>query len=336
MRDIVVYKCTVCDREVQLLRNIKSIETVGHCIITANCRGRLYIEHLIQTTEPFLTRTEEVVGLNNFFPRAKLFKFTQQFDKEIWYIRHNLAAFPLITAYDTNGVLIPDNKFTLTVIDENIVELDFNALTSGTAELYIREAPVMSIVPSVAPSDAGSLQVSTNITLGTIAVLTTEPRSVTKQVFEDDGITPLLDDNNQPVFENEPDSMRLKFTAANGNTQFNNVDITTNNSNSPWSGTRRIVIRNRTYYVGFVNIYSNGFNQALISNGTGISIESSDMGISHILLADIPFDNIDRIEDRILEINKINMSIGTLFFDNNEIFCDNAAITKIYPNLIIS
>lgn len=332
MRDIVVYKCTVCDREVQLQRKPESIETVGHCIITANCRGRLYIERVIQTTEPFLQRTAGVVGLDNFFQRPKLFRFTQRFERQIWYISHNLGVIPSVSVYDTNSVLLSDSNFELTVIDSNTVTLDFGSLQAGTAELFTRELSIPNVSRGGVVQQR-PVQISTNTNLGTITILTRKPRPVPTVVFDVDGVTPLIDEQNQPIFSTEDDTTILKFTAPSGSTQLNTVDVMSNSAASPWAGNREVIIRNQTFYIGFIDIFSNGFNQSLISTGTTISIVSSDQDISHILIASSPFERVDIIKNQIISLNSINSS---LFFDNSEIFCDNDSITRIYPSLILS
>lgn len=334
MRDIIVYKCNVCDREIQLQRNIKTIETVGGCIITSNCRGRLYTKELIKTTSPFLTRTPEVDGLDDFYPRSKLFKFTQKYDKSTWFIKHNLETFPIISVYDSNKNIIPDSSFTLNTIDKNTLKIEFGTLTSGTAELYVREVSILR-TDNETNIDIETIQVSTNLLTGTIAVLTRNPRTSLIEQKDDDGNI-VMDDDDQPILVKASDTITLKLTSSTGQVQFSSVELTKTNNNSPWSGYTKVIIRNKVYYIGFIDFYSNGFNTSLISSGTSITIEASDQGVSHFLLSDSPFERTDIIKDKVLEVSKVNSSSGSLFFDNDEIFCDNASTNKVYPNLIIT
>ena len=345
MRDIIVYKCDVCDREVQLHRKPKTIETAGRCIITAQCRGKLYVERLIKTTSPFVKRTEEVVGLDNFYPRAKLFKFTQRFDKATWVITHNLESFPIISVYDDDKNVIPDSEFTLKLIDKNTVTLTFTVSRSGTAELYVREVSVIETVAAVS-TDIETTPVSSNSLLGTMAILTTKPRGVLEQVF-DGNLDPVLDEEGQPTYTTPTDTLRFKITSAAGQIQYSSAFVNATNTGSPWTGYETVIIRNKTYYLGFVDFFSNGFNQSLISNGTIIEVDSIvspnddelnllevKQSVSHFLLAESPFDRADIIRDRILENSKVNSTTGSLFFDNDEVFCNNTFITKLYPKLI--
>lgn len=311
MRDIIVYKCDVCDREVQLQRKPKSIETAGRCIITANCRGKLYVERLIKTTSPFIKRTEEVVGLDNFYPRAKLFKFTQKYEKSTWSIQHDLETFPIIAVYDPDKNVIPDSEFQLTLVDKNTITLKFNTFRAGTAELYVREVSKAST--AVATTDSlETTPVSSDALLGTMAVLFKTPVQ--------SGAT-----------------VRLKTTSPNGQVQFSSAFATTASGTSPWSGYTKVVIRNITYYVGFIDFFSNGFNSSLITNGTVIEVDQiagASTFVTHFLLAESPFDRADIIRDGILDISKVNLTTASLFFDNDEVFCNNAYITKLYPKLI--
>jgi len=332
MRDIIVYKCDVCDRTVELQRKPRSIETVGKCIITANCRGKLYVERLIKTTSPFIKRTEEVLGLDNFYPRTKFFKFTQKFEKLNWYINHNLESFPIISIYDDDSNIVPDSEFTVNIINKNTIEIVFNTLRSGTAELYVREVSVAN-QSQAAVTVEEPVQVSTNLLTGTMAVLTRLPRTVEEIVTDENG-DPVFDEFGQPTTTTPADTVRFKLTSSTGQVQFSSAEINSVSGNSPWSGYKKIIIRNKSYYVGFVDFFSNDFNQSLISSGTSITIDSSDQNLTHFLLADSPFERVDILRNRILEVSKVNLSNGSLFFDNDEIFCDNDQITELYPNLI--
>ena len=283
---------------------------MGKCIITANCRGRLYTNQLIKTTSPFLTRTPEVDDLDDFYPRKKLFKFTQRYDKSTWYINHELETFPIISVYDSDKNLIPDSEFTLETVDKNTLKIIFGTLTSGTAELYVREVSILRAATTTT-TDIETTQVSTNLLTGTMAILSRNPRQ-------------------------ESETITLRLTSSTGQLQFSNQDITSTNTNSPWTGYSKVIIRNKVYYVGFVDFFSSGFNTALISTGTTITVEDSDQDVSHFLLANSPFERSDIINNKVLEVSKVNSSTGSLFFDNDEIFCDNTYITKVYPNLIIT
>jgi len=311
MRDIIVYKCDVCDREVQLQRKPKSIETAGRCIITDKCRGKLYVERLIKTTSPFIKRTEEVVGLDNFYQRNKLFKFTQLYEKSTWSIEHNLESFPIISVYDVDKNVIPDSDFQVTIIDKNKITLKFNTFVSGTAELYVREVSKTTTVVAVS-DEIETTPVSSDAILGTMTILTRSAAAIGT-------------------------SVSLKTTSSNGQVQFSSATITGANGSSPWSGYTKVVIRNITYYIGFIDFFSNGFNASLISNGTIIEVDqdnTSSTAVTHFLLADDPFDRADIIRDNVLEVSKINATTGSLFFDNDEVFCNNKYITKLYPKLI--
>ena len=319
---------------IQLQRKINTIETVGRCIITANCRGRLYTEQLIKTTEPFLSRTPEVDDLDDFYPRTKLFKFTQRFDKATWFINHNLETFPIISVYDSDKNLIPDSNFTLETIDQNTLKINFGSLRSGTAELYVREVSILRATSQV-DTVIETTQVSTNLLTGTMAVLTRNPRTTLVEQRDDDGNV-IMDNDGQPVLVKAADTITLKLTSSTGQIQFSSAEITSTNINSPWTGFSKVIIRNKVYYVGFIDFFSNGFNTSLISSGTSITVDDSDQDVSHFLLSDSPFERTDIIKDCVLEVSKVNSSSGSLFFDNDEIFCDNAYISKVYPNLIIT
>lgn len=311
MRDIILYLCDTCDRTIQLARKPKSIETIGKCIITQNCRGRLHVDEVIQTTSSILQRTEDVAGLSNFFPRNKLFKFTQSFSKDSWVITHNLESFPIISVFDANQVLIPDTEFTTELVNQNTVNLNFDTPRSGTAELYVRELAITANTPAIVDIAQESIQVSTNLLTGTMAFAMLEPAGV------DSTIT-------------------LRLVSPTQQVQTTRLAISNSSANSPWSNTGRVVYRNRSYYVGIVDFFSGGFNTSLISSGTTITVLEDNVGAEFLLLANSPFERADLIRDRIIEIETINANPNTLFFDNDEVFCNNVNITRVFPRLMIT
>ena len=313
MRDITVYRCDVCDREIQLPRNRKGIETVGRCIITRNCQGRLYVEDIIQTTSPFLKPVDEVFGLQNFYPRNKLFNFSQRFEKSVWYINHNLETFPIISVYDSVGNTIPDTKFKVTPQGKNVVTLEFNTPTSGTAQLYVREISINEVEEIGIGDIVEKTQVSTSLLTGTVAFATTNPRK-----------------------NLQSDTVLLELKTPGGQLEYVQMALSLTNSNSPWNGVRTVIIKNTTYYVGIGNFFSSGYNPSLISSGTTIKIAGGTSEVSHILLANEPFDRVDIITDKILKRDKINQTTNSLFFDNDQIFCNNAAISRVYPEIIVT
>ncbi len=44
---IVVYKCDVCKREKEYIRNVEGIEKIQRCTITHGCRGKLFQVELL-------------------------------------------------------------------------------------------------------------------------------------------------------------------------------------------------------------------------------------------------------------------------------------------------
>ena len=82
---IVVYKCDVCDREIEILQNPEGLETVGRCVITDGCRGNLY---QIDTKQDFIRGKfpETVAGLTDWTQRKVLYDHTQSVATFQWRI----------------------------------------------------------------------------------------------------------------------------------------------------------------------------------------------------------------------------------------------------------
>lgn len=320
MRDITVYKCDTCDRTVQIARNPHGIETVGRCIITQNCRGRLYVEDLILTTSPFVKRTPDVVGLTNFYPRKKLGKFIQTFSKQSWLIKHDLETFPIISVYDDDKTPISNLDYEVDLIDSNTVSINFNVPTSGTVEMYVREISTATREIEQSVSDDVFHPVSTNLVTGTITV-----------ALSNKALTQLSD---EPM-------VVLRLTDANGQIKNIQFSLVATDNNSPWNGTTSVVFKNKSFTVFAINIFSGGYNTSLVSDGTMVEVlKTASLPFAPqeciILLAQSPFDRADIITNRIIEADKINTLNNILFFDTDHIICNNNAITDIFPNLMMS
>jgi len=39
---VIVFRCTDCDREIQIIEQAQGLETIGRCVVTNKCRGSLY------------------------------------------------------------------------------------------------------------------------------------------------------------------------------------------------------------------------------------------------------------------------------------------------------
>ena len=95
---VVVYKCDVCKREIQLQRKIRSLESIGRCTITNGCRGSLYqidlLEDFVRGALP-----DPVSGLDDWQQRKVLHNHEQAIERDEWIIEHNMGSFPIVSVF---------------------------------------------------------------------------------------------------------------------------------------------------------------------------------------------------------------------------------------------
>ena len=95
---IVVYKCDVCKRDIELEQNIKGLENIQRCTITHGCRGKLYQTKVL----PDYVRgrlPDQVAGLDDWRQRTVLYNHEQTIESDSWLVNHNLGTFPSVSVF---------------------------------------------------------------------------------------------------------------------------------------------------------------------------------------------------------------------------------------------
>ena len=140
---IVVYRCDVCTREIELQKNPNGVETIQRCKITHGCRGKLYqvdvLPDYIRGSLP-----DNVTGLENWVQRRVLSDHTQSIERSEWTVTHNLGAFPSYSVF-VDRPLVDDlehrEEITPTdveIVDSNTLILKFDRNWSGIAQFVAR------------------------------------------------------------------------------------------------------------------------------------------------------------------------------------------------------
>ena len=132
---IVVYKCPVCDRTIDIVQNPKGLDTVGRCVITDGCRGKLYQLDFKQD----FTRgrfPDAVAGLTDWTQRKVLYDHTQAVSDSVWLIQHDLGVFPSVQVYvnipSGNDIVLTEvEPLSINIIDENNLSVTLDRNQSG-------------------------------------------------------------------------------------------------------------------------------------------------------------------------------------------------------------
>lgn len=144
---VVVYECDTCNREIDIVRNERGLDTVKRCVITNGCKGSLYqIEE--RSTSVFGRPVEDVEGLDNYRQRNILYIHNQLLSSSQWIIEHDLNTDPAVVVYidvvNLDGTksyqtMDPDD-YVVSFVDGNNIQLDFAVGTTGIAHVIARSS----------------------------------------------------------------------------------------------------------------------------------------------------------------------------------------------------
>lgn len=323
---IVVYKCDVCKREIQLQRNIDGLETISRCVITHGCRGKLYHQKVLQD---YIRGTlpEDVTGLENWLQRKVLHNHTQAIERQEWIIEHNLGTFPSVSVFvdrPIEGDL--DNREEITPTDVEIVDPDtlllrFERPWSGIAQLVARASDPNLLQPFVREAEEVILpqQISNN---GAITIAT--------QISS--------------IGERSTISLRIRYQLANNEFRVITYPVDDQPStNSPWVDFDKVVVKGKVYTVRSFNGIVAEMTTGVIVSGTNFRFTSIDKTGNEfvsinpnevlILLANEPFETVDKIKDRFVDVTSVTSTKNpfALAYDAGEFFANEEIIEPVYP-----
>lgn len=294
---IIVYKCNVCNREIEKLQNKEGLEVVQRCIITSGCRGKLY---QVDVKEDHIRgKTPATVkGLSNWVQRNALYNHTQSIKKATWKIVHNMGIIPAVSAWvsrptqddpDYISEVIPED---IIIISKNEIHLVFDRTETGIAQLVATDTAKQKVESTTQSSIvAQSTQITTNGEIS-IAVPINLPNA-------------------------SPNTIGLQLTFINELGQeviHNFISIDSQASiNSPWSDYNRVVIRSKVYSVRSFNLIDDpiaggiidSISNRVITSGSSFTFTGIDVsgGTSYrtinrselyILMSNSPYESIDK------------------------------------------
>jgi len=324
---IVLYKCDVCKRDIELIQNKTGLETIQRCVITHGCRGKLYQEKVLQD---FVRGSlpPDVSGLENYQQRKVLYNHTQSIETNEWLIQHNLGTAPSVSVFvdrptsadeDNREEITPDD---IVIVNTDIIRLVFSRPESGIAQLVARASDPTLLQPFVREAEVGLVtsQVTANSEF-TIATRTSAPLAEPTQIIVE--ITYTTTDGI---------SLAIPYAADDQPSVV-----------SPWSTFDRIVINGKVYTVRSFNMVITQQVTGIITNGSTLRLTGVDTDGSGIrpvvanemafLLATTPYDIVDKITTQYIDGVDVAGTTNpfAFFFDTAEFFADETIIRDLHP-----
>lgn len=345
---IVVYQCDTCKRQVELLRNVKGLETIQRCVITHGCRGKLIQADLLEDFSR-ASIPDEVEGLDDWIPRRVLYDHTQTIQNSVWIITHNLGTFPSISVFADRPLTDDENNREeitpgdVQIIDPNTLLLRFDRPRSGIAQLVARSSDpqLFNPIPTAAVAAIPSIQISSS---GRIVLAT---RVKSEWAATNFGV--------EVVFTSGGQSTTVAYTADSDPS-----------SATAWNGADRVVIRGKTYQVREFDGIAGEMTTGAVLNGHTFRFKGLDFdrdvdgagnltyeyqadsvdviggpylpinsGDVYILLASAPFDTADKITNQVIDITDVNATLNpfAMYYDSGEFFASESILTSLFPSI---
>jgi len=329
---IVVYKCDVCKRDIELEQNIKGLENIQRCTITHGCRGKLYqtkvLADFVRGRLP-----DQVAGLDDWRQRKVLYNHEQTIERVNWLINHDLGTFPSISVFinvpteadpDNQEEIIPTDTI---IIDEDNIRLVFETAVSGLAQLVARQSDPDLLRPfvglNISVEELQQLSLTGDIAIATRISTVGEPEIV---------------------------DLGVEYTTTTNAiiTTTYSADENETGTNSAWSDIDKVIIKGKTFTVRSFNGLITEMQDETIASGSTFKFNSITTDVVgsptnttrtiaqdevYILFASDPFDNIDKITTQYIDVFDVNESNNnfTFVYDTGEFFADKEAIQDTYP-----
>ena len=325
---IVVYKCDVCKREKEYIRNVEGLERIQRCTITHGCRGKLY-QIAVYPDYSRASAPERVVGLNDWKQRKVLYNHEQSIARDEWIITHGLGTFPSVSVYvnipiegnlDNIEEIFPQD---IEVIDDNTIKLVFDKPWAGLAQLIARQSDPDLLKPYertqvqeeelIRISNGGEISLVSRIsTVGTCDIIkihvtyTTTQNTVIKKIYE----------------------LPLNYLVLS--------------SSSAWKDFDKVIIRGKTYDIRILNgIYDAMYDQT-IGNGSTMVFDKIEICSAtserdlmqdeiYVLFANEPYATVDKVTDKYIDLYDTIQNQFSIVYDSGEFFAKSGIIQQIYP-----
>lgn len=327
---VIVYQCTVCNRQIELQEQPQGLEVIKRCVITNECRGELY---KVERKQDFVVGNypDAVAGLTNYIQRKVLYNHIQSIAEPQWLVPHNLGVNPSVQIEVDRTEQIDGEIVTtkvevepqrIQIIDENTLRLFFDRPETGIAQCIARSsaprrgANAVETTFGTTDDDIELVQVSTNGVLTIATGVDSGVFSVTLNYVSDSNAEDLASAATIPVTYN------ALFPAS---------------SNSPWNDANTIFVENASYYVRSIT-YGDPINDSGVPNGASVFFDQDTAADIRLLLALPPFDNVDKQRFQLFRpaFNQgPEQVLESFFFSDGEFFLNRNVIEDVFPPIYV-
>lgn len=340
------YKCDTCLREVELIENIKGLTTVGPCIITNNCYGRLYPTsrnpNNLRESIPKYDR-----DLEDFSKRGLFFGYNQSVESDVWTVKHNLSDSCVVIVYNIDGTIVPTDSYSQHTAN-GVTKITFSAPRIGTVHILSRAG---SMITTYASIDAtGSLTKCSYNDSITFAI----PRYITKYNSGAYPSQPGTVDYTPPRDLTASSTILIEIEVKKPNEPAVTCDETLSTliNPSPWVPWTEILVKNRKQYIlkskniRDFKIFKNTNDQSInIPDGTTLKIKRiaysdvevftaiPDRGLL-VLLANDPYTTADKELNKLIDCGEmVDANLGYFTFRDGELYAFDDNIENTYPKI---
>lgn len=295
------YQCNKCNRILDIKKNPKQLDIFNRCIITANCRGEMFI-------------VKNIIGKidNSFYDewvqRKQIYDFDQNIPQNIWTIKHNLNDYVSIVVYtyDKNNNLIKSleetaDGYVILSTDKQMVKIKFTKECIGKVQCIVTNRTLEKNTKTISSSYK-------KVSVGNILTVAIHSH------FHDDN----------------PSLPPMKIMSGISENDFNyGLSLDTS---SAWRNNGTVFIYGNTFNVYSIRIKTT-IADSLYSLNTIVDSANVNQILSYILLSNSN-DPIDRIYNKIIRID--DLEYGNNIIKNNELLCSPNLIKDCYPNIVVS
>lgn len=303
---VIVFRCSGCNRLIQLRENQRGVTSIGVCTATEGCSGTLtQVDRLQDRDVPAITN--RIPGIANRQPRNVLYNHVQSIVSTTWTVTHNLNSNPVVqVAIDRPDGTRPEvTPESVEIVDSNTTRITFNRPESGVAQFLARTTNnEQQRVTAITGPELFQLS---NDNFLTIATTDLTPSTINVDItFVEEGVeVPVVYSAEVP-----PDD------------------------ESPWNDVDTVVIRGVEYRVRTIDLGDLAASPG-IDEGSSFYFPSPN-GIV-LLLALSPYANVDRINRRVIFPTGIGLNEAAQSFavTGNQLYAVETVIEEVYPPVFV-
>ncbi len=307
---VIVFRCSGCNRLIQLRENERGVTTVGVCTITEGCSGELIqTDRIVSTSTPLLA--ERIPDITNRTPRNVLFNHTQGIVSTVWIVEHNLATNPVVqVAVDRPGQedRIEIEPLLAEIIDENNTRITFDRPESGIAQFIARSSAVPQEV-TTAVAEPTPFQLSNGGAL-TLATLDLDENPINVEII---------------FISGEGELIPQLYSAEN-------IPTTV----SPWNDADTVVVKGKEYQIRTIDVSTLPLG---ISEGASFFFNDSVYPTADMFLplALSPYNNADKIKRQLIFPEGIgpDEALTSFAIAGGELLAVDTIIEEVYPPVFI-